>query len=66
MQFKRFLIKSSGSPPVRWSGTIYTIREEGIMGNIHVGYLKFEPVVQEVMSFKEKVNAQRPDEDRSQ
>ena len=36
------------------------------MGNIHVGYLKFKPVVQEEMSFKEKVNAQRPDEDRSQ
>ena len=34
--FKRFLIWSSGSPSVRWSGTIYAILKEGIMGNIHV------------------------------
>ena len=27
---------SSGSPPVQWSGTIYAILKEGIMGNIHV------------------------------
>ena len=32
----RFLIWSSGCPPDRWSGTIYAILEEGIMGNIHV------------------------------
>ena len=31
--------------------TIYAILVEGIMGNIH---FKFEPVVQEDMSFKEK------------
>ena len=36
MVFKRFLIWSSGSPPVQWSGTIYAILKEGIMGNIHV------------------------------
>ena len=36
MSFKRFLIWSSGSPPDRWSGTIYAILKEGIMGNIHV------------------------------
>ena len=36
MLFKRFLIKSSGGPPVRWSGTIYAILKEGIMENIHV------------------------------
>ena len=36
MLFKRFLIWSSGSPPVRWSGAIYAILKEGIMGNIHV------------------------------
>ena len=36
MSFKRFLIWSSGSPPVQWSGTIYAILKEGIMGNIHV------------------------------
>ena len=36
MLFKRFLIWSSGSPPVRWSRTIYTILKESIMGNIHV------------------------------
>ena len=26
----------NGGPPVRWSGTIYAIKKEGIMGNIHV------------------------------
>ena len=35
MTFKRFLIWSSGGPPVQWSGTIYAILKEGIMGNIH-------------------------------
>ena len=34
--FKRFIIWSSGGPPVRWSGTIYAMLKEGIMGNIHV------------------------------
>ena len=34
--FKRFLILSSGGPPVRWSGTIYAILKESIMGTIHV------------------------------
>ena len=36
MSFKRFLIWSCGGSPVRWSGTIYAILEEGVMGNIHV------------------------------
>ena len=36
MSFKRFLIWSSGRPPVRWSRTIYAILKEGITGNIHV------------------------------
>ena len=36
MLFKRFLIWSSGSPPVCWSITIYAILKEGIMGNTHV------------------------------
>ena len=36
MSFKRFLIWSSGSPAVRWSGTTYAIFKEGIMGNVHV------------------------------
>ena len=36
MSFERFLIWSSGSPPVSWSRTIYAILKEGIMGNIHV------------------------------
>ena len=36
MLFKRLLILSSGGPPVWWSGTIYAILKEGIMGNIHV------------------------------
>ena len=36
MSFKICLICSSGSPPVRWSRTIYAILIEGIMRNIHV------------------------------
>ena len=36
MSFKRLLIWSSGGPPDQWSGTIYAILKEGIMGNIHV------------------------------
>ena len=36
MSLKRFLIWSSGDPPVQWSGSIYAILKEGIMGNIHV------------------------------
>ena len=35
MLFKRFLIWSSDGPRVQWSGTIYAILKEGIMGNIH-------------------------------
>ena len=33
---KRFLIWSSGSPPVWWSGTIYALLKEAIIMNIHV------------------------------
>ena len=36
MSFKRFLIWSSGGPPVPWSQTIFAILKEGIMGNSHV------------------------------
>ena len=36
MFFKRFLIWNSGDPPVQWSGTIYAILKEGIIGNIRV------------------------------
>ena len=36
MSFKRFRFLSSGGPPVQWSGTIFAILKEGIMGNIHV------------------------------
>ena len=36
MSFKRFLIWSSGDPPVQWSKTICAILKEGIMGNTHV------------------------------
>ena len=36
MLFKRFLILSSGGPPVQWSRTIYAILKGGIMGNIDV------------------------------
>ena len=36
MSFIRFLIWSSGDPPVKWSKTVYAIFKEDIMGNIHV------------------------------
>ena len=36
--FTRYLIWSSGGPPVGWIRTIYAILQEGIMGNIHVKY----------------------------
>ena len=36
MLFERFHIFNSCDPPVRWSGTIYAILPEGIMGSIHV------------------------------
>ena len=36
MSSKIFLIWSSGDPTVKWSGTIYALLIEGIMGNIHV------------------------------
>ena len=35
MLFKKFLIWSSGGPPVQWNGTIYSILKEDIMGSIH-------------------------------
>ena len=35
MLLKRFL-SGAWVAPVRWSGTIYAILKEGIMGNIHV------------------------------
>ena len=41
IMFKRFLIWSSGGPPVRSSGTIYAILKECIMGNIHVKFYEF-------------------------
>ena len=34
---KRFLILSSGSPPVQWSGVIYAILKEGII-SLHGEY----------------------------
>ena len=36
MSFKRFLIRSTGSPSVGWRGTICAILKVGIMGNIYV------------------------------
>ena len=36
MSFKRFLIWSSGDPPVQCSGTIYAILKQGMIGKIHV------------------------------
>ena len=40
MSFKRFLIWSSDSPPIRWSKTICAVLKEGIMANIHVKLFK--------------------------
>ena len=54
MPFIRFLIWSSCGPPVQWSGFTYAILKECIMGNIHVKFYE-KNVVQEEMSFKEKV-----------
>ena len=42
MSFKIFLIWSSGGPPVQWSGTIYAILKEDIIGNIHVKLFEFK------------------------
>ena len=36
MLFKRYLIWSSGGPPVRWSGTIFAVYEDGIIRNIQM------------------------------
>ena len=36
MSSKRFLVWTSGSPPVQWSRTIYAILKESTMGNIRV------------------------------
>ena len=55
MSFLRFLTWSSGGSPVQWSGSIYIILTEGILGNIHPKLFKFGPVVQEEMLFKENV-----------
>ena len=63
MSFKRFLIWSYEGPPVQWSKTIYAILKEGIMWNIHVKLYEIGPVVQEEMSFKEKVYGRRMIED---
>ena len=38
MMFKRFLIWSSGGPPVWLKGTIYAILKESIMGNFHLKF----------------------------
>ena len=32
----RLFIWSCGGPSVQWSGNIYAILKEGIMGNVHV------------------------------
>ena len=40
MYFERFLIWSSGSPPVKWGRTIYAIWREGIMGTIHMKFYR--------------------------
>ena len=39
---KRFLILSSGVPPVWWSGTVYANLKEGIMENIHMKFYEIK------------------------
>ena len=53
MLFKRFLIWSSGSPPVWCSRTINASLKEGIMGNIHVKLIEFGLVFKKEMSFRD-------------
>ena len=65
MSFKRCLIRSSGGPCVWWSGTIYAILVEGIMGTFMWRYFKFGPVVQKEMLFNEKVYACRTKTDHN-
>ena len=36
MSLTRFLISSSGGPPVQWSRTTYAISKERVMGDIRV------------------------------
>ena len=66
MSFKRFLIWSSSSPPVRWSGTIYAILKEDIIGIINVKLNYFGPVVLKEMLFKEIVYGRTTGKVRSQ
>ena len=66
MSFKRFLIWSSGGPPVQWSITIHAILKEGIMRNIHVKLYEIRTSGSGEMSFKEKGNGRTTHEDRSQ
>ena len=65
MLFKRFLIWSSGDPSVLWSGIIYAISEEGIMGNIHVKLYEIRTSGSGVDVFKEKVKGQTTDGQRT-
>ena len=65
MSFKRFLIWSSGGPPVQWSRAIMQFWKRASWGTFMWSYMKFGPVVQEEMPFKEKVY-RRTDKDRSQ
>ena len=51
--FKRFLIWSSGSPPVRWSRTIMQFWKRASWGTLMWSYMEFAPVVQKEMLFKD-------------
>ena len=62
MLFIRFFIWSSVGPPVQRSRTIYAILVEDIMGNIHVKFFKFGPVVQDEMFQKFKHDGRQPDD----
>ena len=56
--FKRFLIWSSGDPPVQWSGTICAISKRASWGICMWSYMTFGPVVQEML-LKEKVHGRK-------
>ena len=62
MAFIRFLIWSSGSPLVWGSQTISATLVTGIKWNNPGNIFKFGPVVQEEMSFKEKVYGRMDEE----
>ena len=65
MSFKRFLIWSTTDPPVQWSGTIYAILTEGIMGTFQVKFYEITSGSGGDVVFR-KTYGRTTDKDRSQ